>query len=186
MLTGSYLTSLNSILQPTLSQSEFCQSYGLQLTISYNYLHRVQHVQSHGGLLMKNHTRKRPSHSKHSGYVSRSGLTVHWTMAQRTHCSKLIFHTLTLSYQTHIFNIKGKTYSWTVQWILLAFESALPEKKPPQLSLADHKFISTQKDCVWKFHLNKDIDRRTPTSFKGRHSLDTETNAESFEWGYFP
>ena len=65
--------------------------------------------------------------------------------------------------------------------VLLAFESA-PSKTN---SLADCTIIFTQKARVHigKVLKKKDIVQMMSTSIKGRHSINAEMNAESFEYG---
>ena len=48
-----------------------------------------------------------------------------------------------------------------------------------------HEREETTKQKQQKQLVNIHIVRITSTSVKGRHSIDTEMNAESFEYGYF-
>ena len=67
--------------------------------------------------------------------------------------------------------------------ILLAFEPA--PLKIGSFSLTVHSVSLKKTLYVVKILLSKHIVQITPTSVKGKHSVDAEVNAESFEHSYF-
>ena len=84
----------------------------------------------------------------------------------------------------HIFDINGKIHFLPFQccYVLL---NLLRRKRPLTRRLYIH-FHSKRPRVCRKNLLNKDIVQMTSTSVKGRHSIDAQINAKSFEYCYFP